>query len=219
MIANYQSSSPHLNNFSQAVIWGSLNDPNYQPTKAKAIGFNNPHQAKYSISNHKQKTFYTAPIYEQFKDWSFEQFEEQYKGQIELCDQTIIFLKKIGQPLSKIAEQQTVTQHHDFLFLQDLAFPISDIYSFFAKTGHAQIKNQQLFQKATQDNPTVLDEIKNIEHNQSFLSEEDDPEEITKLKGQTGPINFSFNYNGNDVQVNMEELIKIAGYTFHPTIR
>lgn len=167
-----------------------------------------------TLSSYRSKEFFTKSVQETFSAWEFEDFEKQYLGQIEIALHTIEFLKKIGTPYSERIAQMTETQYRDFFFHNSLAYLVSDIYKYFNSTNEQQEKNQKIFQDHMKP-----EQVFNIDENKQYLTEEDNPEDVVKMKGQTGPINFSFQKENETVIVDFEELIRISGYTFRPIIR
>lgn len=221
MIANYQSSTPFLNNHGQALLWKKHHDDERDVIKAKSIGEDIDAEISLkdvSVSKHNNKEFFTKPVYQTFSGWSFSDFEKQYQDQIALADTAISFLDKIGSPLQQSAKNQTENQYRDFFFHNSFAYLVSDLYTYFNSTNEQQAKNKELFQKVI-NRPEVKTRLAQIKKNKKILSEEEDPEDMHKVKGQTGPINFSFQQNDDTVVVNFDELIKISGYTFRPIIQ
>ncbi len=125
-------------------------------------------------------------------------------------------MSRIGNPLTKTAQNQTENQYQNFFFHNNFAYLVSDIYTFFQSTKQVEEKHAELF-RTLKERPDVESTLKEITENQHLFQDtinpEDDPNPI---KGQTGPINFSFT---DTVQVNIDEIIKISGYTFNPIIR
>jgi len=98
MLANYVSNYPFLNNFGNATIYAAINESNTPLIKVKAIGWDwlaaigmpDVFEAEYHW-----KKYYSQSVSLYFKSWTFEQFEEQYQGQVALMEETLVFLKKI----------------------------------------------------------------------------------------------------------------------------
>lgn len=229
MIANYVSNYPFLNNFGNATIYKAIQESDTPLVKAKAIGWDgldaigmpDVFEAEYHT-----KKYYSQSVSLFFKSWTFEQFEEQYQGQVALMEETLVFLKKIKRWYQDLAEKQTREQYADLFFQDNIAFPVADIYFFFNWKGDKQIKNQQAFQKILDKNIKTeeFQELQELEEgNLDFFEEE--PEDIIPMKWQTGPINIKIQYKDepnlkdDTVVVDFDEIIKISGYTFSPIIR
>lgn len=78
-------------------------------------------------------------------------------------------------------------------FIDDLAFPVSDIYLFFngddSKREDAITEKRQEFdqivQKNIKENPKLRKELRVRKENQDLFAEEDDEDDLETLKGQT----------------------------------
>ena len=150
MFANYNSATPVINNYGNIVSFWNPKDL----VKLKEIGWDWiswPIEKESTLCLYHEKQYYSTSIPTFFADWTFEQFEEQYTGQISLMEQSMQFLKTIKQGYKTQAEKQTREQYQDLFFQDNFAFPVADIYVFFNWRWDLQAKNQELFQAVTKE--------------------------------------------------------------------
>lgn len=217
MLANYSSHDPFLNNFGNvSLLKYYKKEGTNNIHSAKKIGWDGiPHQeyADAILGKYKMKEYYSRPIPTVFSSWAFDQFEEQYHGQIRLMEECLSYMKQIDRVYKPHALSQTQEHYHNFFFHDNYAYPINALYTFFNGTEERQTKNRQMFQGIIDESQACVVDLE--EENVNFL--DDDTTEETPLPGNK---DFKEEKIGSDgVIVNMDEIIKISGYTFSPTIR
>lgn len=74
-------------------------------------------------------------------------FEEHYKGQVKLCEETLLFLERIGRGYPVKAKSSTQKQYADILFVDNRGYLVKDLYAFFNGTKERQEKNQKTFEE------------------------------------------------------------------------
>lgn len=220
MFANYSSSTPVVNNYGNIVTFWEQQDL----IKLKEIGGDGiswPIEKESTPCVYKGKKYFTTSVSLTFSSWTFEQFEEQYRWQIALMEEAIQFLKTIKQPYKIYAENQTRGQYYDLFFHDNFAFLVADIYTFFNGRWDVQSKNQELFKQVVKDASKTEEyqELKEIEiDNLDFLTDEADDEEKMKWAPEWTPVYHKKNEKGV-VQISVQDIIDISGYSFSPIIR